>query len=290
LEVDNAHRIAGLATILARVSVAYELLVVDVEKRTGELAANFAAGGRSNLSITPQYLTALYRLRMACSAAAQKARILADRGHPAEAARFLHGEAERLRVFLQNVGRSFFGGKSLVYDDLLHWTWGARGITAARIGRWATAFDPETDGLEGVLQRLQEFAQARAPVDAPARAVQTFADVIHDQSQKHATEVAWEQRIRLTAIDDRVRWTDNAQRNLPIFCDLIDGALEDLDRIDGHAAEYEEMARLGLRVTAYAERFRVEDVPDDTRLVVFVDEEEDDVVDSPSEPTKARVR
>ena len=88
-------------------------------------------------------------------------------------------------------------------------------------------------------------------------------------------------------MDARITWPDEARTNAPSFFDLLDGAGEDIDRLEGHAAEYDEMSRRKLRVAEYAQKFRIEDVPEGTRLVVFT---EDDNNGEPESEPKVQMR
>lgn len=76
---------------------------------------------------------------------------------------------------------------------------------------------------------------------------------------------------RITRIDAVVDWSPAETASVPVFFDLLDGAWEDLDRLSGHAAEYGTMVRLRIAPSEYADRFRVDEVPDGAALVIFTE-------------------
>jgi hypothetical protein len=77
-----------------------------------------------------------------------------------------------------------------------------------------------------------------------------------------------------THIDSCIAWTEKQKTNVPTFFNLLDGAWEDLDRLDGHASEYADMSMRGLRIGEYGERLRVDEVPEGVRVVFMTDDEE----------------
>jgi len=175
LDRGDPCRIARTEQILGRVSPAYELLALDAEKRTAALAQSLKAcvGGRQKLNITSDHIVAMYRLRMACSAAVLKARVIAESGQPHQAVQFLHQQAPRVRSLLARVGAAMFAEGALVYDDLLHHFWAANGVTAERVGRWAELFDRQAGGLPGAIRRVQDAGRQGQPLDSRCPALQT---------------------------------------------------------------------------------------------------------------------
>lgn len=307
LEPDDTKRIALVANILGRVSEGYENLASNAEQRSNKLAAKLSAAlsGRARLDVSPEDVATLLRLRMACSALAQNARVVAEAGHASQAAALLQTEVERLRTSLGRIGKAFFVGKEdapqFCYDDLLNWYWLEKGITPRRIGAWASRFDPETGSLEGVLEKLQRHAAAAPRLDAQYAFVEdgrrislstyleerVFPESMLKQEviNQILAAVRKESSGGLTRLDENIEWRRSTRELLPRFLDLLDGISEDLDRLEGHAAEYADMNKRGLRVAEYAQRFRVEDVEQDARLLVFLDN------DVPVEaPRRVRVR
>lgn len=308
---DDERRGTRLEGILNRVSPAYEILAQDAESRVRSLSRRTAecSAGRLKLDFNEADLTALLRLRMACSAAALKARIIAEAGHPNEAATFLREESERLHGGVMSLGESMFRS-GLVYDDLLNSHWATRGIDPARVGRWAARFDPEAGGLEGAIRRIQEVAQTVEPLDSPRpdllrhpallagigidgqpratnfswRTTPTVSQVVRESLQlildkptldKVCQTIREARSPRITRIDGVDDWSHAQTANVPLVFDLLDGAWEDLDRLVGYAAEYGTMVRLRIAPSEYAERFRVDEVPDGATLVIFTGADSD---------------
>jgi hypothetical protein len=234
---------------------------------------------------------------MLASVAAQRARVLAEAGQAGEASRFLGETTKQIRgELLRPIGEACFQGFT-VYDDLLHHFWPTLGITADRVGVWASRFDPETGSLGGVVARLQKIAatasplerrfvmNARPPVDDSmnvptstsgfvALTLARFSFVPEDHRKQIEQVIKEASTSGLTHIDSRIAWTADQQEYVPAFFDLLDGAWEDIDRLEGHAAEYAEMSRRKLRVAEYGQRLRLDNVPEGVRLVVMTDDEE----------------
>ena len=176
LSHDDPRRIHRLENILSRTSEATEAIARDAGTRCQLLAAQFKActQSREKLNITAADLTALLRLRMAASALAQRASILAESGQPTRAADSLRSGTTRLRSVLQSLGAALFQGAT-PYDDLLHHYWPTVGVTPQRVGMWASRFDPDTGDLSGVLRKLQDVAHNAEPFDVARSDLQTHA-------------------------------------------------------------------------------------------------------------------
>jgi len=309
--LDDQHRGPLLAAVLGRTSEAYESLLRDVSTRTRAVAESFRnkTVGRAKLALTESDLLAMQRFRLLASAAGQRARVLAEAGRPDEAAQFLRTETEHMReVLLRPVGEACFQGERL-WDELLQHYWPSVGITPARLGIWAERFDPDTGSLAGIIAQLQASAATATPYGMTHLREGdwgwgggyngTKADgeslPISQLLGKDGIKLRWgrhdflldgttqSQLVRIlseaatphrTHIDSNVLWTEEQKKNVPAFFDLLDGAWEDIDRLEGHAVEYWEMARRGLRVAEYGQRLRVDSVPDGVRVVFMTDDDE----------------
>jgi len=298
LSLADPHRAPRVEHVLARTSEAFEALLRDAKTRSKALVGSFGSqtSGRAKLALGDEDVLAMQRIRMLASAAGQRARVLAEAGQPAEAARFLSQAAKQVRdEMLCPVGEACFRGET-VYDNLLHHFWPTVGITAGRIGMWASRFDPATGSLEGVIQKLQEmgskaepFENTRPPLDSLGLTHATTSSQVRylvsqpmPSSQKGTlnftpaiVKLIMEASMSgLTQVDARIQWSEEEVKYVPAFFDLLDGAWEDLDRLEGHAAEYAEMSRRGLRIAEYGQRLRVDNVPEGVRLVFMTDDEE----------------
>lgn len=186
----DTQRGMRIEAILNRISPVCERLCLEAEDRFRKLREGFeSTNGRGKLNITSTDLVAMLRVRMACSAAALKARVLAEAGQPPEAARFLAAEVARLRGLLVEVGKAIFAKNGLVYDELLNIFWADRGITPDRIEVWAARFDPEASDLAGVLRRIQQAAKESKPLDKPRPDLQNIKVIWPSFKDGSATRV-----------------------------------------------------------------------------------------------------
>ncbi|MCW5790250.1 MAG: hypothetical protein KIT72_07510 [Polyangiaceae bacterium] len=294
LAYDSPGRLERLVNILGRTSDVAEELISAAEAECQVLAESFnlCSSGRAKLDISTGDLEKMAKLRVAASAAAQRAYVLAELGQPSAAAKGLSAATRRLHSALLAVGKAIFQGQ-MVYDDLLNHFWPTVGVTPARVGMWADRFDPETGGLEGILRELQEMAAQAGPLDAGPGISRLLARIFERSSPGieamiKACETASSSGI--TPIDAHLVWSQGARENAPRFFDMLDGAWEDIDRLDGHVVEYDEMDRRKLRVSEYAQKLRVDldGVPDGAEIVLMIAKDEDDLIER-TEFEEARV-
>ena len=177
------------------------------------------------LRVAAEDASALVRFRQACVACATHAAIAAEQGDVRRAAATLRSEVAQLRVQLEGLGRLILGeGDDRRLGQLLSITARESGIRPGRVAAWARRFDSELKSLDQVVEWLQDHGAL--------------------------------------ASNSKPGWTAETRKVLPKFADAFDGAWEDLDRLDGRAAEYGQLAMEGGSCQEHRDRLRLDDIPD----------------------------
>jgi hypothetical protein len=239
LKPGSSQRVARLENALTLATVATEQLALRTEQEIEEAITWFkAAIPRMRLSIPDRTVAAMRRFRQACSASAMRAAIVAETASPKAAVGGLQQDVARLQGQLNRIGHTFIHGteprdelrKKSNYDDLLHAQWQSK-IPASRIMRWAQRFDPILNDWSAILDSFRAFNGV------------------------------------LTGIKDGINWNPESQRNLPLFADLLDGAWEDCDRLNGYVAEYTTADREGLSIGEYRDMLALSELVAQQSLV-----------------------
>ena len=189
----------------------------------------------------------LNRFRLAVLAANTRAAICAELKEIDIAAETLEKDIQLLTNILRPVGTRALQGPTIIYDVLLNQL-NADKISPTDVGRIAARFDSRCpNGLPDIIRLLQKKDRGDHLAfhrECPGR----------DQ-----TSFSW-QGSAVTP--------PNLSALLRLVTEL-DGAWEDLERLDGHLQEYKEASLLHLSIQDYREKLKIDSVPDDNLLVVI---------------------
>jgi hypothetical protein len=239
LEPGSPQRMMRLENALSLATVATEQLLLRAEQEVDWGVNWFKAqrSGRDRLSIPDRMLAVLRRYRQACIACATRTAIIAETASPKAALGGMRPHVNNLQRMLSRIGHAFLRGvepgestTSFAYDDLLHSAW-ASTIPAARIVRWAQRFDPAFSDWSAILEFFRRF------------------------------------NGNLTNIQESIQWSTDAKSNLPLFANLLDGAIEDCDRLSGYLLEYMAADEADLSMNEYRDLLSLSDVITDRSLV-----------------------
>jgi len=229
----DGTRQTHLAQALSLATKSTNLLLFKLVQQTEDPSAVLDTdGGRARIALSGRLIPTLQRIRLAAFAIALRARISAESLAPAAVANGIHDGLGTLQSVLRRIGDAFFESKTgnVVYDDLMNKKW-AGTIPYSRLQMWANRFDGHACPGGDILTRLQN----------------------HNS------------KTSLTRIDEDIKWESDALDKFPLFADLLDGAWEDVERLDGHLAEYQNMAELDISIEEYRDRMKIElprnDVP-----------------------------
>jgi hypothetical protein len=240
LKPKSSRRVFRLENALLLSTQASEQYVVrthaEMDVAIRGMLANPAVGG-SRLAVPARTLAALKLLRQACVSSSLRALIQAETSSPTAAAVMLSQHHAMLRPLLARLGHAFLRGcelgvapQSMNYDDLLNKRWRTT-ITAPRLAMWIRRFDPDTQDLAGAIDLIRQYAT----------------------------------RARVTELGSDYEWKADTV-NLPAFADLLDGAHEDLERLEGNAAEYRTAGAQNMTMQQYRDKLVLQE---DSRPLVF---------------------
>jgi hypothetical protein len=174
------------------------------------------------------------RIRQAVVLTSLRAGIQAETGSPSNSAAQLTREYGNLKARTASLGFAVLRGGSsgvFAYDDLLAAEYKDI-LPVSRIARLAELFDPEVGGLPGIIEMIREHENAYP---------------IHDDH----------------------RYTDWGRKQLLKFLDQLEGSWEDLDRMNGYAAEYNTAASAKMNIYEYRKALQVEELPADRKAIML---------------------
>ncbi|QTA90699.1 hypothetical protein [Desulfonema magnum] len=234
LEPDSQQRIFRIEQALAMAAKSLEKLTVLAKNSLNDNIENFRRGAMLR-NADESVISNLQRLRQAILALSLRASIHAEAGDFKSCSQRLENLHREFKSLFIEFGHAFFRGrgKGLIYDDLLNKSWKGV-ISPQRVDIWSRRFDRKTKGIFNI---LEEFRGTN---------------------------------VTMTSIDKDRPWAYSTMKNIPVFCDLLDGIYEDLERLEGHLAEYKNAASQDLSVHEYRKMLEIKEIQEEENLAFLV--------------------
>ncbi|RLC14172.1 MAG: hypothetical protein DRI57_14855 [Deltaproteobacteria bacterium] len=237
LEPDSDQRMQRIELALGYIIKSLEKLTILAKNGMNVKIGYFrkiSAEARIRLT-DDSAISVLQRFRQAILALSLRASIHAEAGDFKSCSQRL----ENLHLDFKNLfiefGNAFIRGAGYpMYEYLLNKKW--KGIVSPqRVDIWSKRFDPETEGICNILEQCRDLNSPISP------------------------------------IEKEINWSESTIKNAPVFYDLLDGIYEDLERLEGHLAEYKNASSQNLSIHEYRRILNIEEIKDDRNLAFLVE-------------------
>ncbi len=242
---------------------------------------------KNRLYIQEQAINVMKRFRTTCIATSLKASISAESGDIENSVKVLTQNHSKLSDYLKSLGHYFLRGAnqdSACYADLLNKKWKGV-ISPSRLELWSKRFDAELGSLNNILEFLRDTKNTTKISEGYDTKINKLdisnytkdqlirlyrkSEPAADKSSYSALNSYTKRQIfnwikKASPVDAPTR---KIPENTKTFFDLLDGAYEDLDRIEGYIAEYKTAVSMGLSIQDYRDMLRIDDAPQDENLV-----------------------
>ena len=172
------------------------------------------------------------------------------------------------------------GEDDFVYDDLLNAGMAQAGIPPERVEAWAKRFDPRRPRLADILRLMQKSTGQLTPSngtnDVCVSPQPWFSPKTLQLARAFPGDVArpspWPPESVPVATETPL-WAETVPAQVARFGDALDGAWEDLERLDGQLLEYDDMLDSQLSLAEYSAYLEPPDhvkIPADAVLAIIV--------------------
>ncbi|QTA90703.1 hypothetical protein [Desulfonema magnum] len=235
LEPDSQQRIFRIEQALGIIVKTLEKITILAQNNLDDNIEYFRSTSGGIGMAGEAVISNLRRLRQAILALSLRASIHAEAGDFKSCSQRLENLHREFKNLFIEFGYAFFRGKGrrFIYDDLLNKCWKGV-ISPQKVDILSKRFDPKTNGICNI---IEEFREAKGVIP----------------------------------IQRDVSWSDSTMKNFPVFCDLLDGIYEDLERLEGHLAEYKNAASQDLSVHEYRKMLEIKEIQGEEKLAFLIE-------------------
>lgn len=230
----------------------------------GDLIRQIKRKGNSTFAFKGPVIKAVFRAHQAIGAARLSAAIVSEVDGFSQAQASIENSLIKLRNCSDFLTQHLLAGNADAYSSLLSDVSGPK-MSAVRVDHWARKYDKKPNGIADVLDGTNVVLIGKKK----SKGLRSFVS----SDQPEVTSHTWSVLLgasgtSLSVNRDRADENDRKE-NLQLattFCDAIDRFHTDLDRLDGHSAEYAEGDRLNLSTQEYREMLKLNDIPETGEL------------------------
>lgn len=244
-EKKSFWRRIRLEEALSKISSVTEKTIITAISRMYSVGVSLSKkDARSRLTITGEYLASLEQFRLACVSLYLYANICSELGDVHFSERVLEQHIPNLMNSLNQVGFCFLRGSGLLTFGQQFDTEELKGLGLRLVNLKAIEYILRRDEITDKNTIYPYVLSNELSHILPLARLERFVEFF-DEQHKEILDSAKED-------DSTEAGLEAFERNaLEEFCNLLDGAYEDLSRLHGHLKEYQIMQRMDMTLNDY---------------------------------------
>lgn len=298
LEPNSVQRITRIENAFHTISNVKEKLLLhtanDMQKAI-EWMQNYRLD-KADFNIDESVIKTLYRLRQTIAACSLAATISAEAGDLYSAENKLAKEQETLSSLINKLAQLSLSSNDEVYTTLLKESY-KQIMPSHRLNTWINRFDSKFDGLDEIIDLFREkimlegmnFMLSMSQSDFQQQTEKELESLL-GANLENLMELGYSEQeiiyLKNALQDENINEEAHIKIALPLclraltfktitpnthlFFDLIDGIYEDLQRLNGHQAEYKSILQLDMNIHEYRNLLRIDDIPENKRLAFIM--------------------